>query len=153
MSDWHARFVGLADLVATWSKDPSTRVGAVIVRPDRTVASLGFNGFPRGCDDDPALYAERETKYARVVHAELNAILHAREPLHGCTMYTSFRPIGPTCDRCAAAVIQAGIVRVVHRLEQSADMERWRAPIEQALRMYEEAGVEVVQITTDGRSS
>ena len=88
MSDtWGRRFLHLAEHVSTWSKDPSTLVGAVIA-DDNRVVSVGFNGFPRGCDDSPALYAERERKYRRVIHAEANALLFAARPLAGCTLYT-----------------------------------------------------------------
>src|SRR4051812_43949974 len=99
---WDRRFLQMARLVASWSKDPSTKCGAVIVRPDKTVASVGFNGFPKGTNDDDELYADRETKYSRVVHAEQNALIFAREPLDGYTMYTWPQGFGPTCDRCAA---------------------------------------------------
>ena len=69
MADWHQRFLALAAHVGSWSKDPSTKVGAVIVRNDRTIVSVGYNGFPRHCDDDPELYADRTKKYPRTVHA------------------------------------------------------------------------------------
>ncbi len=143
---WHRRFLDLAALVALWSKDPSTQVGAVIVRPDKTIASVGFNGFPKGCDDDESLYLDRDTKYARVVHAEVNAILHAREPLVGYTIYTWPPGYGPTCDRCSAVVVQSGISRVIHVLDTSDYAERWRESIERGLQMYREAGVEVVSL-------
>lgn len=145
---WDRRFIALAELVASWSKDPSTQCGAVIVRPDRTVASVGFNGFPKGADDSPELYADRDLKLSRVVHAELNAILHAKEPLDGYTIYTFPAGISPTCDRCAAHVIQSGIKRVVHYASAPGDdfSDRWRTAMERALTIYEEAGVEVVHL-------
>lgn len=145
---WDLRFLDMAQLVSTWSKDPSTQCGAVIVRPDRTIASTGFNGFPKGCSDAEELYADRETKYARVVHAEMNALLHAREPLMGYTLYSWPPNFGPSCDRCSAHIIQAGITRVVHMLETSDDFaSRWKESIDRGLQMYEEAGVEVASIT------
>ena len=107
---WDRRFLETAEHFASWSKDPSTRVGAVIVRPDRTIASIGYNGFSRGVEDDASRYGDREFKYDAIVHGEMNAILAAREPLHGCTLYTF--PL-PPCSRCAAMIIQAGIARVV----------------------------------------
>lgn len=143
---WDGWFVGMAQYVSTASKDPSTQCGAVIVRPDRTVASVGFNGFPRGCSDADELYANRELKYARVVHAEVNAILLANEPLHGYTIYTYPPGYGPSCDRCTAHVIQAGISRVVHIKDRSEFASRWKEPAERGLQMYEEAGVEVVSL-------
>ena len=144
---WDHFFLGLAEYISTASKDPSTKCGAVIVRPDRTIASTGFNGFPKGCDDSPELYADRDLKLARVVHAEQNALLHAREDLTGYTMYTWPPGYGPSCDRCTAHIIQAGIKKVVHRLDTSADFaSRWKEAIERGLQMYEEAGVEVVAV-------
>jgi dCMP deaminase len=131
---WHRRFLDLARHVATWSKDPSTQVGAVIVRPDRTVASLAYNGFPRGVDDDPRRYADRPVKYSMVVHAEANAILTAREPLAGYTLYSTLM----TCNECAKLIIQAGISQVVTP-RPAPDREQVTA-----LMMYREAGVKVV---------
>jgi dCMP deaminase len=141
---WDRRFIEMAAMVASWSKDPSTKCGAVIVRPDRTVASVGFNGFPMGCDDDPLIYEDREEKYGRVVHAEVNAILHAREPLHGYAIYTWPAGWGPSCDRCSSCIIQAGIRRVVHIRDDSEFAARWKDAAERGLQMYAEAGVEVV---------
>lgn len=125
----------MAEYVAGASKDPSTQVGAVVVRPDRTVASTGYNGMARGCDDHPSIYEDRELKYDRVVHAEANAIVTAREPLHGYTLYTwPFMP----CTHCAGLVIQAGITRVVS-FENSN--ERWQKSFARAQTMFHEAGV------------
>jgi dCMP deaminase len=134
---WDKRFLALAAHVALWSKDPSTKTGAVIVRPDRTVASIGYNGFPRGCNDDVDLYANRETKYARIVHCEMNAILAAREPLHGYTLYTV--PF-MSCDSCAAHVVQAGIVRCVAPRATADQLTRWRESMDRALTIFREAG-------------
>lgn len=136
---WDQRFLALAEHVASWSRDPSTKVGAVIVRPDKTIASVGFNGFPRGMSDDPELYANRELKYSRIVHAEINAILHTREALHGYTLYTW--PLAP-CDRCAVTVIQSGISRVVFPATSEEACQRWGKLLEVALGMFAEAGVE-----------
>ena len=125
----------LADLVRGWSKDPSTQVGAVIVRPDKTIASVGFNGFPRGVDDTPGRLTDRPTKYAMTLHAEANAIVSAREPVGGYTLYVS--PLHP-CSNCAALIIQAGISRVVTRTD---DLERWAESFALARQMFQEAGV------------
>lgn len=142
----HKFFIGLAEYISSASKDPSTKCGAVIIRPDRTIASVGFNGFPKGCSDDKELYENRELKLSRVVHAELNAILHAKESLNGYTMYTYPAGYGPTCDRCAAHVIQSGISRVIHKYDSSNFASRWKKPATIALQMYKEAGVEVVHL-------
>ena len=138
MTDWDQRFLDLAIQVSTWSKDPSTQVGAVIVRPDKTVASLGFNGFPRGLSDAPELYADRETKLARTVHAEMNAILSAHEPVRGHTLYCSH----PVCVGCAPHIIQAGISRVVWPASVAYSFaERWRPSVAQSTALLDEAGV------------
>ncbi len=142
---WDDRYLKMAALVASFSKDPSTKCGAVIVRPDKTVCSVGFNGFPAGCSDDSELYGNRELKYSRVVHAEVNAVLHAREPLNGYTMYTWPPGYGPSCDRCTAVIIQAGIKAVVHVRGKAEFADRWRSVVEIGLDMYREAGVQVVQ--------
>lgn len=117
------RFLRLAREVASWSKDPSTKVGAIIVRPDMTVASLGYNGFPRGFPDDPALYGNRDTKYRYVVHAEANAIAtHREQSLKGCTLYTW--PL-PTCADCCKLAIQAGVTRFVSLAPTIKQYARW----------------------------
>ena len=117
MTNWHDRFFALADMVGSWSKDPSTKVGAVIIRPDRTIASVGYNGFPRGVYDGPEVYEDRPQKLLRTVHAEANAILSAREPLHGYTLYVT--PLHP-CANCAGLIIQSGIQEVKFRLRASS---------------------------------
>ena len=137
---WDARFLDLAQSVAGWSRDPSTQVGAVIVRPNRTIASIGYNGFPRGVCDLSQRLQDREEKLAMTVHAELNAILAAREPLHGFTLYVwPFHP----CASCAAAIIQAGITEVVAPIAPADVAERWKRSLRIAQTMFDEAGVEL----------
>ena len=140
---WEAHFLTLAQAAAQMSKDPSTQVGAVIVRPDRTVASMGYNGFPRGCNDHSTLYGDRDAKLSRVVHAEMNAIIHAREPLRGYSMYCW--PF-TSCDRCMACIIQTGI-RTVYSPPTPADLKtRWHDSIASAEQMAFEAGVSVIHL-------
>lgn len=119
---WDDRFLEMAKLVASWSKDPSTQVGAVLVRPDKSVLSVGFNGLPRGVEDREELLADREYKYARIIHAELNAILAAAERPARCTLYVW--PL-PPCSLCAAHIIQAGITRVVAPAPSLTRPEWW----------------------------
>lgn len=135
---WDNYFMGEAKHVATASRDPSSQCGAVIVRPDKTVASQGFNGFPKGMNDDPALYANRDEKIKRVLHAEENAILFAGERLHGYTIY--IQPFLP-CAHCALVIIQAGIKRVVAPA-LATHPERWKDDMARALRYFAECGVE-----------
>lgn len=106
---WDLRYLTIAKTVGGWSKDPSTKVGAVLVRPDNSIASTGFNGFPPGHEDSPELYADREYKYKHVVHAEANAINFLGGTLVGFTLYTSF----PSCPECMELAGRAGIKRVV----------------------------------------
>jgi dCMP deaminase len=104
MNKWDLRFLKAAEEVATWSKDPSTKVGCVIVDPElQRRTGEGFNGFPRFMSDDPALYEDRETKYSRTLHAELNAVLFSKKT-EGCTAYVTH----PPCSSCALVLIQSG---------------------------------------------
>jgi dCMP deaminase len=140
MNRWHDYFFGLCELNASMSKDPSTKVGAVIVRPNKTVAAMGWNGFPRDVTDDEARYADRPTKLAMTVHAEANAILSANEPIRGCTLYVT--PLHP-CANCAGLIIQSGIVRVVARTPVGTDLSRWEENFRLSREMLVEAGITV----------
>lgn len=137
---WDRRFLEFARTVASWSKDPSTKVGAVIVRPDKTVVSTGYNGFPKQLPDDESIYADREQKYARVIHAEMNAILFAREQLKGYTIYCSAAP----CERCTAHIIQTGINRIVTFVPSDDLLSRWAKSFELARTMCAQADVQLM---------
>lgn len=117
MGMWDKRFLDLADHVGDWSKDPRTKVGAVIVDQKKRVVSLGYNGFPRGVSDRVERYMDRETKHLFVSHAERNALDNASTQLDGCTMYAALKP----CSECAKAIIQRGIKRVVTRRPDRED--------------------------------
>jgi len=148
---WDQRFLQMATLVASWSKDPSTQVGAVIVRPNKTIVSVGYNGFPRSVRDDGELYRDRPTKLLRTVHAEVNAILTANQPVKGCTLYVS--PLHP-CANCTGIIIQAGIARVVAQMPSTPDA--WQDSFRAAQQMFDEARVPVQIVTsevTDGSPS
>ena len=110
MSRWDRRFLGLARFIAVWSKDPSTKVGCVIVDNMKRVVSTGFNGFPSGVEDSIERLSDRSVKYKMVVHAERNAIIDAKRNLSGMTAYVW--PIMP-CSECAAMIIQAGLSTVI----------------------------------------
>lgn len=131
--------MGLAKEIASWSKDPSTQVGAVIVRPDKTICSVGFNGFPHGVKDDPFAIVNRDTKLLRTIHAELNAILSAKEPLIGYSLFVW--PLQP-CAQCAAAIIQSRIKEVHY--PHNDHIERWGESFSAALQMFDEAGVATI---------
>lgn len=139
---WDNRFLEMAKLVGSWSKDPGTKVGAVIVRPDRTIASVGYNGFPRGVADK---YLSREDKLMRTVHAEANAILTAKEPMEGYHLFV--HPLCP-CANCAALIIQSGIKYVV--AEMPKINSEWKKSFEAAEDMFKQAGVEFLVKAKDG---
>lgn len=143
MTKWDKDYIDLCEYWANKkSKDPSTKTGAVIIRPNKTIVSMGYNGFPQGTDDNPALYANREIKLERIVHCEMSAILSAYEPLHGYTLYTwPFL----SCPRCAAHVIQAGITRVVAPKCPVDKLDRWGELLERSKKLFAEAKVEVVE--------
>ena len=137
---WDQRYLYLAGHIATWSKDPSTQCGAVITDGHRII-STGFNGFPQGIEDDERLDV-RGTKYEMVIHAEINAILFAKQDLHGCTIYTY--PYQP-CSRCASVIIQSGIRRVVTTRQIPG---RWQESFEIANGLFNEANTEFIQLGT-----
>jgi dCMP deaminase len=134
---WDNWFLGLAQYISTASKDPSTKVGAVIVDSDRRVISVGYNGFAKGVKDTDERLNNRELKYKMIVHGEMNAIIFAERSLQGCTLYTY--PFMP-CSRCASMVIQAGITRVV---APKSDNPRWIEDFKLSEEMFAEAGTEV----------
>ena len=138
MSKWDDRMLALAGLVATWSKDPGTQVGAVIADRRHRVVSLGFNGFPQGVRDDPAALEIRDEKLRRTIHAETNALLFAGRSVEGCTAYVTH----PPCSQCAAKLIQAGIARIVAVQPPSDFAARWAMDLGSAHVMYAEAGVD-----------
>jgi dCMP deaminase len=140
---WDLRFLLLAKYISTFSKDPSTQTGAVIVRPNRSILSVGFNGFARSMSDAPELYANREVKYSRVIHCEVNALLLAEGPARGCTLYTW--PFA-SCDRCCVQMLQAGIVRFVYPSIPVHLVERWGSSLNLTKKYLAEAHVEDVEI-------
>ena len=141
---WRTRFMELAEHVSTWSKDPSTQVGAVIVSPDRKRVDFGYNGFPRGVEDTDERLGDRTVKYTMVVHAEANAILNSTESVEGCSIYVW--PL-PPCSECAKLIIQSGITKVFYAATAKAH-ERM-ADYEGAIAMMREAGLLVEEVATD----
>lgn len=108
MSNWNQRFFEMAKLVSSWSKDPSTKVGAVIVNELNQVLSIGYNGFPRGVNDDPSRYADRSLKHSFVLHAERNALDNAFTDVRGASLYVTHFP----CNECAKGIVQKGIKKL-----------------------------------------
>lgn len=139
---WERRFIELARHISGWSKDPSTKVGCVVVGPDREIRATGFNGFPRGVSDDGRLH-DRDEKYPRICHAEENAIMQAARTgvtLKNCTSYGTW----PPCCRCARGMVQAGLKEVVFPKVEIP--ERWQEDFDRAMGMLHEAGIEVREI-------
>lgn len=112
-SKWDTRFMKLAREISTWSKDPSSKIGAVIVNDDRRILSTGYNGFPKGIEDTEERLNDREQKYPRIVHAEMNALmaaLHSGVSVKDATIYVYGLPV---CPECTKSIISAGIKRIV----------------------------------------
>lgn len=140
-TDWDTRFLELARHVATWSKDPSTRVGAVIADDDHRIVSVGFNGLPRGVEDREDRLNDRDIKLRLTLHAEHNAVLFAGRPVTGCTCYTW--PL-PPCAHCSAVLVQVGIRRIVSARPSREVLVRWGTDLRLAEGMLKEAGVALV---------
>jgi len=139
---WDQTFLTLAKETAKRSKDPSTKVGAVIVGPDNEVRSLGYNCFPRGVDDDAPGRLDRPLKYKWLEHAERNAVYNAARvgiPLKGCSIYVSWLP----CSDCSRAIIQSGLTELV--VEDLSVPERWRADFLVSMTMLREAKIHLRQ--------
>ena len=140
MTKWDKRFLGLAEHVSQWSKDPSTKVGCCIADTKNRIVSVGYNGFPIGVADNEAYLNDRDKKLQRTIHAEPNAILFAQRDLTDHTLYVY--PF-PPCVNCAALIIQSGIVRVVSPEASPELRERWHESMLAAEEMFKEAGVEL----------
>lgn len=147
--NWDEYFMGVAFLSAMRSKDPSTQVGACIVNNNKVIKGIGYNGFPRGCNDSSFPWGREgetlETKYVYVVHAELNAILNSGgEDLTGCSIYVALFP----CNECAKAIIQSGIKEVIYLSDKYADLDIFKA----SRKMLESSGVRIRQLNMKGKT-
>lgn len=139
--NWDQYFMDIAKAVSARSKDRSTKVGCVIVGPDKGIRSTGYNSFPRGINDNIEGRHQRPEKYAWTEHAERNAIYAAARtgtPTEGCTAYLPWFP----CMDCARALVQAGIKEVVGVKPDLSDA-RWGADFARAETLFAEAGVAV----------
>lgn len=118
---WDERYLLECFVIARDSKDPSTKVGAIIVTPDHRMQSSGYNGFPRGMNESCECW-ERPHKYERVIHAEMNAIINCPFDTQGCTVYCTLQP----CHVCLNHLRNAGIRRVVyHTARPPVDQNVW----------------------------
>lgn len=138
--NWDRKYMDLATHVSSWSKDPSTKIGAIAVSSKGQVLATGYNGFPRGIDDSEERLNTRALKYKYVVHAEKNVIYNATysgTSLDGSTVYVSGLPC---CDQCALGLIQVGVTRVIMRGDP--DNPRWKESWELTKELFNEANVE-----------
>lgn len=148
MNKWDKRFLDLAQFIAAWSQDPSTKTGAVIVDSDKRIVSVGYNGFPKGVSDNKEDYENRKIKYLKIVHCERNALLFARASCKNCTLYTyPFQ----SCAVCAGMVIQSGITRCVAPSMPAHLKERWGEDMDLAATMFKEAGVHLDLYQVDSK--
>ena len=134
---WDKRFMDVALLVSSWSKDPSTQCGAIIVDSDRHPISVGYNGLPAFMYDDPEILNDREQKYKYVIHAERNAIDNSPSTVNGCTLYVTH----PCCTDCAEYIVKSGIKRVVLNSGSERFMKQWKC--EDAIELLKSKDVEV----------
>jgi dCMP deaminase len=137
---WDDYFISMAELVASKSKDRSTKVGCVIVGPNHEVRSTGYNGMCRGVDDDVGERHERPEKYFWFEHAERNAIYNAARngiPLENCTAYTTMLP----CADCTRGLIQSGINRIVTKEYEGNPL--WTESYQRSSKMLCEAAVKL----------
>jgi dCMP deaminase len=136
--NWDIYYLGMARYAASKSKDPSTQTGAVIVRDDWSVCSIGFNGFPKGMPDKSEWYTNREEKYSRIVHCEVNAQLFSRDTsMKGYMLYTW--PFA-SCDRCCVQMLQAGITRFIAPVLPESLKERWGDSLAKTRQYIKECG-------------
>lgn len=139
---WPSRFLDMAELVAKWSKDPSTQVGAVITDTFNRVLGVGYNGLPRGVEDSDSRLLDREVKLALTLHAEDNAMSFAAGDLRGSTMYVT----RPPCSHCAAKVIQRGIGAVFYPPPPEEFVKRWSDSLSLSKSILQEGGVRICEV-------
>lgn len=142
---WDKRFMRVAQEISSWSKDPSKQIGAVAVNSDRRILATGYNGFPKGIEDFPERYEDRNIKYDLVVHAEMNCIYNATFngiSLKDATLYVYGLPV---CHDCAKGIIQVGINRIVMAMDDIP--QKWLDSFEKSRRMFDEANITVDFIT------
>ena len=140
--DWNIFFMQQAQLMSTRSKDPSTKIGCIIVSPQRVVVSEGYNGFPRGIADTPERLNDRTQKYPRVVHGEANAIINAGR--NGAKIEDGILYVTqPPCPNCAKMIVQAGIREILYiDLDPTKkNISGWRDELGISFDMFDEAGI------------
>lgn len=144
LNKWDMRFLSLANLTASWSKDPRTKVGAVIVDNQHRVISLGYNGYPFNIEDN-ILTAPREEKLLKVIHAEENALLFRNSSVIDCTIYITH----PPCPNCTSKILQVGISKIVTIEASKEHLEKWGDKHKISLSMINEADVKYIEYTRE----
>ena len=140
MDKWIIRFIDMATLISTWSKQPTTKVGCVITDNKNRVISIGYNGYPKGVVDDYDL--SRDEKLRRTIHAEENAILFAKQSLEGAFVYITH----PPCAKCSAHLIQVGIKKVMYLKPDNNFKVKWYDDIQSSQEMFKQSGVIFTEI-------
>lgn len=141
VDNWTLNYLGLAKTISGWSKDPSTKVGAVAVGSKGQILAQGYNGFPRGIADTTERLTNRDAKYKLVVHGEMNCIYNAAlngTSLDGADMYVHGLPV---CSECAKGIIQIGIKRVFTCYPVSI-ADKWHESNKLTSEMFKETGIE-----------
>jgi len=153
--DWHSYYIGLANYVSLKSKDRSTKVGAVFVSENNSVLTVGYNGFPRGVDDDVECRHTRPQKYSYTEHAERNGIYNAAREgikLYGSILYMQWRPL--PCVDCTRAVIQAGVKQIIGTpVDFPGFSKKWIEQYQEASCMLNEARVGLYEYHEDTGTS
>ncbi len=142
---WDRKYLNLAKEVSSWSKDPSTKVGAVAVGKVGQILAQGYNGFPRGIADTQERYDNRELKYKYVVHAEMNCIYNATHngvSLNGATLYVWGLPV---CSECAKGIIQVGVDKIVIPVYNEIP-DKWKKSWEETKLLFDEANVIIEEV-------
>lgn len=146
---WNSYFMSLVYLIALKSKDQSTKIGAVIVGPDKEIRSTGYNSFPMGINDNVYERQQRPEKYYWFAHAEKNSIDHAARigvSVKGCTLYTQ----GTPCMDCARSIVQSGIKKVIVHLDWDEKMNmKWKENAKRTKQLFSEAGIEYIKISPE----
>jgi dCMP deaminase len=146
MNKWAKRYMEMAEQIASWSKDPNTKVGAVVVGTKGQILAQGYNGFPRKIKDTPSRLNNRDEKLKYVVHAEMNAIFNASLNgvcLDGATIFIHGLPI---CHECAKGIIQVGIKKAVIQKQFPGMKDVWKQSCSLGVNILQEAGIAVIEV-------
>jgi len=147
VTKWEKRYLSLAELVASWSKDPSTKVGSCIIDSNGNPVSYGFNGFPRGMKDTPERLEDRTFKYAHTIHSEENCMLFANKTyFDGCTIYLSH----PPCSSCLCKMRQRNLTKVVCYDGGEDFKSRWNTT--DVLELAKELGIDIKVYEKGGKN-